>query len=198
MVPSREKSESRRWTTSTQMGLRYSMHGFATWAVWALYQEGSLSSWMYSVSEAVHSAAVLPDKRNHWCKRRLLTWLFVTLEKHIRACFSSLGWINGRVALISTECTLVLPDGKFLGLEEKQGQVAEGWPIGFTLTCVLIQKVPTCTHGDLSLKKYVFVVSQICWTLVGMWLNSLAWADRSIGSSVRCSAWIWEYEVFCV
>lgn len=84
--------------------------------------------------------------------------MFVTPEKHIHACFSSLGWINGRVALISEDSyqlSLVLPDGKFLDLEEKQGQVAEGWPIGLTLTCVLLQKVLTCTLGDLSLEKYV-------------------------------------------
>lgn len=95
MVPSREKSENRRWTTSTQMGLRYSMHGLP-------YYLGSLGSVSRgkaflnecTVSETVHSAAVLPDKRNHWCKRCLLTWLFVSPEKHIHACFSSLGWIN--------------------------------------------------------------------------------------------------------
>lgn len=149
-----------------------------------------------TVSETVHSAAVLPDKRNHWRKRCLLTWLFVTPEKHMHACFSSLGWINGRVALISTECSLVLPDGKFLDLEEKQGQVAEGWPIGLTLTRVLLQKVSPVLLVTWVLKS-MFVVSQICWTLVGMWLNSPAWTDSSIGSSVRCSAWIWQYKVFC-
>lgn len=61
----------------------------ATWAVWALHPRGSLSSWMYSVSEAVHNCqTLLPDKRNHWCKKRLLTDC-LSPWKHICACFSS-------------------------------------------------------------------------------------------------------------
>jgi len=55
MVPSREKSENRHWTTSMQMGLRYTMHGFIIWAAWALCPGESLSGLMYFVSETVHS-----------------------------------------------------------------------------------------------------------------------------------------------
>lgn len=60
MVPSREKFENRRWTTSMQMGLRYTMHDFLFGAAWALYRGESLSSLMDSVLEIIHSV-ILPS-----------------------------------------------------------------------------------------------------------------------------------------
>lgn len=72
--------------------------------------------------------------------------LIVTSKKHIHVCLSTLVWINDRVVLIPTGCSLVAPRANFWGLGEQQSKIEEGlaWPLGLFLIHMLYQKVLFC------------------------------------------------------
>lgn len=86
---------------------------------------------------------------------------------------SPLDWINDKVVLTSTECSLVaLADYKFLGLEQQ----GKGWGgpasrINFDIY-VTSEGSNLYFFGDL---ENMFSSSQICWALVACDLISLLW-----------------------